>query len=155
MENYKEKAKVACWINGILCVILVGFGIFCFCAEAGLVELTPLAGDSHWQSRWRGFLAGASVGLAVYMGIGLVKILRALKDEKKLKALYVKEHDERTQAIYTSARAAAMQLSLGLGLVAVMITGYFNMTVSLTILVCVWFLALAGAGFKFYYSRKL
>lgn len=155
MENYKEKLKVSCWITAVLCLILVGFGIFCFCAEAGLVELTPVAGDSHWQSRWRGFMSGASVGVAIYMVIGLLKSIRALKDEKKLKALYVKEHDERTQAIYTSARAAAMQLSTGLGLVAVMITGYFNITVSLTILGCVWFLAISGVAFKFYYSKKI
>ena len=114
-----------------------------------------MAGDSHWQSRWRGFLSGASVGVAIYMVIGLLKSIRALKDEKKLKALYVKEHDERTQAIYTSARAAAMQLSMGLGLVATMIAGYFSITVSVTLLACTWFLALSGVAFKFYYSKKL
>ena len=155
MENYKEKLKVSCWITAVLCVILVCFGIFCFCAEAGLVKLAPVAGDSHWQSRWRGFMSGASVGVAIYMVIGLLKSIRALKDEKKLKALYVKEHDERTQAIYTSARAAAMQLSTGLGLVATMIAGYFSMTVSITLLACTWFLAISGVAFKFYYSKKI
>ena len=154
MENYREKTKVNCRITAVLSVILIAFSIFALCAEAGLVELTPVAGDSHWQSRWRGFLSGASVGVAAYMVINLVKALRALKDEKKLKALYVKEHDERTQAIYTAARAAAMQLSSGVGLVAAIIAGYFNITVSLTLLVFTCFLAYSGVAFKFYYSKK-
>ena len=154
MEEYREKTKVGCWITAVLCVILIGFSVFSLAAEAGLVELTPLVGDSHWHAKWRGFLSGACVGVAVYMVISLVKAIRALKDEKKLKSLYVKENDERTQKIWTSARASAMQLSTGLGLVAVMITGYFNITICLTIFGCVWFLALAGIGFKLYYSRK-
>ena len=154
MKNYREKTKVNCRITAVLSVILIAFSIFALCAEAGLVELTPVAGDSHWQSRWRGFVSGASVGVATYMVINLVKALRALKDEKKLKALYVKEHDERTQAIYTAARAAAMQLSSGVGLVAAIIAGYFNITVSLTLLVFTCFLAYSGVAFKFYYSKK-
>lgn len=154
MEQYKEKVKVGCYITGGICVILAAFSIFCFAAEGGLVELTPIVGDSHWQSKWRGFIAGASAGVLVYMIISLVKSIRALKDAKKLKQLYIKENDERQQQIYTAARAAAMQLTTALGLVATMIAGYFNITVCLTILGCTWFLALAGVGFKFYYSKK-
>ena len=154
MEQYKEKMKVSCRITGLLCLILVGFSIFCLCAEAGLVELTPVAGDSHWQSRWRGFISGAAMGIAIYMAISLAKSLRAMKDEKKLKALYIKEHDERSQVIYTAARAAAMQFCSGLGLVAVIISGYFDIKICLSIFACLWVLVLAGIGFKFYYSRK-
>ena len=154
MEQYREKLKLSCRITAVLTVILIGFSIFCLAAESGLVELSPIAGDSHWQSRWRGFLSGASVGLATYMLIGLVKSLLALKDDAKLKKLYVKEHDERQQAIYTTARASAMQLSSATGLVATMIAGYFNITVCLTLLACTFFLAYSGVAFKIYYSKK-
>ena len=88
------------------------------------------------------------------MLIGLVKSLLALKDDAKLKKLYVKEHDERQQAIYTTARASAMQLSSATGLVATMIAGYFNITVCLTLLACTFFLAYSGVAFKIYYSKK-
>ena len=154
MENYREKLKKQNILLSVCIAILAVFSVLGFAAEAGLIALTPTAGDSHWQSRWRGFITGASVGVATYMGISLVKTLRAMKDEKKLRALYVKDHDERTQAIYTSARAAAMQLSTGLGLVAAMIAGYFSIPVSLSILGCTCFLAFSGVAFKFYYSKK-
>lgn len=154
MEQYKEKLKISCYITGICCIILAAFSIFCICAEAGIVELAPIAGDSHWQSRWRGFVTGASVGILVYMLVGLIRSLQALKDEKKLKKLYVEGHDERQIQIYTAARAAAMQLTTALSLIAVIISGYFSITVSVTILCCLWVLALSGVAFKIYYSRK-
>ena len=154
MDQYKEKVKVNCCITGILCVILTLFSLFCLAAEAGFVELTPLVGDSHWQSRWRGFISGAAFGITIYMFISLVKCIRAMKDEKKFKKLYIQETDERQKQIYTAARAASMQLTTALGLVATMIAGYFNITVCLTILACTWFLALSGVAFKFYYSKK-
>lgn len=154
MEQYKEKLKISCYISGICCVILAAFSIFCICAEAGIVELTPMVGDSHWQSRWRGFITGASMGILVYMLIGLVRSLLALKDEKKLKKLDVEGNDERQVKIWTSARAAAMQLTTALGLVAVIVAGYFSITVSVTILACLWVLSLTGVIFKFYYSKK-
>ena len=113
-----------------------------------------MVGDSHWQSRWRGFITGASMGILVYMLIGLVRSLLALKDEKKLKKLYVEGNDERQVKIWTSARAAAMQLTTALGLVAVIVAGYFSITVSVTILACLWVLVLTGVIFKIYYSKK-
>ena len=59
------------------------------------------------------------------------------KNEKELKKLYIKCHDERTIQIWTAARAAAFQTFLLLGLAAIVITGYFSITVSITILSCV------------------
>jgi len=154
MEQYKEKLKISCYISGICCVILAAFSIFCICAEAGIVELTPIVGDSHWQSRWRGFVTGASMGILVYMVIGLVRSLLALKDEKKLKKLYVEGNDERQVKIWTSARAAAMQLTTALGLVAVIVAGYFSITVSLTILACIFTASITSLLLTFYYSKK-
>ena len=103
---------------------------------------------------WHGFISGVSCGLLVLMVIGLVRNLRALKDDKKLRKLYIMESDERTIKIWTSARAASMQTFLMLGLAAGIVAGYFNMTVSITILACVLIHSLLGLLFKLYYSRK-
>ena len=88
MSNYKEKLKIQNIFLAVACVILAGFCALGFAAEAGVVDLAPIAGDSHWQSLWRGFVSGASMGVLVLMLIGLVRNLLALKDEKKLKKLY-------------------------------------------------------------------
>ena len=72
----------------------------------------------------------------------------------KLKKLYVKEHDERMAQIYIYARSAGMQMFLLLGLVAIIVAGYFSIAVSLTILGCVLAGSFLSAGFKFYYQKK-
>ncbi|MGM9550475.1 MAG: hypothetical protein ACI3V5_11620 [Faecousia sp.] len=154
MENYREKVKIQNIILAFGCIILAVFCTIGFLAEAGIVNLTPVAGDSHWQSQWRGFVSGASLGILSLLLFGLIRNLLALRDEKKLKKLYIKESDERQTQIYTQAMCAAMRTTLILGLVAVVVSGYFNMTVSLTLLAAVFFVSLVTIAFKLYFMKK-
>lgn len=155
MEQYKEKLKIQNITFGILALILALFSVCAALGEAGILPFfVPVAGDSHWQSRWRGFICGAAMGVLAVMFYGLYKNHKALKDEKALKKLYIKEHDERTIQIWTAARAAALQTVLLIGLVAIIVTGYFSITVSLTIMVCTLVTSLTGLLFKIYYSKK-
>ena len=154
MEQYKEKLKVSQRIYTAAAVLLMIFSVLFLLSECGIVNITPITGDSHWQSRWRGFVSGASVGIAALMLMGIVRISKALKDEKALKKLYIQDHDERQIQIWTAARATAMQIFLIGGLVAGIVAGYFNMTVSVTILTCVFIHSLLGGACKLFYSRK-
>ena len=154
MEQYKETLKKQNIFLTVCIIILALFTILSFAAECGLIPLAPLAGDSHWQSKWRGFVCGAAFGILALMAYGLVQNRKALKDDKALKKLYIKNHDERQIQIWTAARAASMQVFLLGGLVACIVAGYFSVTVSLTILACVVLHALIAAGFKLYYSKK-
>lgn len=154
MEQYREKLRISIIITAIACIALAAFTLLGFAAEAGWVSLTPISGDSHWHSRWRGFISGASFGILALMIFGLIRNIRALMDEKKLKKLYVKEHDERQIQIYTAARAAATQTFLLVGIVAGIIAGYFSMSVGITIIACVFIHSLIAMGFKIYYSKK-
>ena len=67
----------------------------------------------------------------------------------------VKEHDERTIQIITLARNTAMQILLLGGLVASVIAGYFSITVSLTILACIFLSSITSILLAVYYSKKL
>lgn len=154
MEQYKEKLRINTIIISIAAIILLLFTLLGFASEAGLVELTPVTGDDHWQSMWRGIVSGASCGVLLVMIYGLGQSVKALKDKKALKKLYIKDNDERQIQIWTSARAVAMQTFLILGLVAGIVAGYFNVTVCITIIACVTIQALTGAAFVFYYSKK-
>lgn len=155
MEQFKEKLKIQNLLMAISAFVLTAC---CFLSAAGEAEIlpffTPAAGDSHWQSMWRGFVSGVTFAVLAFMIFGLVRNIRALYNEKALKKLYIKENDERTIQVWTSARAAAFQAVLLLGIVAVIVAGYFSMTVSLTILGCIWFTAIIGLCFKVYYNRK-
>ena len=154
MEEFRVKLKVENRITAVLCIILAIFSALGFAAEAGLVELTPVSGDSHWQSMWRGMVSGASMGVLALMIVSLIRSRKALRDDKKLKKLYVEMNDERQIQIWTSARASSMQVTLLLGLVAGLVVGYFNATVGITILAVETIHALVGFAFKIYYSKK-
>lgn len=154
MEEFREKIKL-----DNITIAISAFVLTCFCAlmamsEAGIIPITPVGGDAHWASMWRGFIVGAACGLLLMMIFGLVRNIRALQSEKELKKAYVKANDERQIQIWTSARAAAYQAFLILGIVAVVVAGYFSMIVSITIIVCITLASFIGLGFKLYYSRK-
>ena len=154
METYREKLKVQNVILVIGCVVLAAFCVLSFLGEAGIMNFAPSVENSHWQSSWRGFISGASIGILAMLLFGLIRNLRALKDEKKLKQQYVKEGDERQKQIYTNALCAAMRATLILGLAAVIVAGYFSMTVSLTLLVTVLLVSLMTFVFKMYFGKK-
>ena len=154
MEQYKEKLKISRILCTFAAVLLAFFSILFLLSECGLVHIAPVTGDSHWQSHWRGIVCGASFGLSILMFAWMIRISKALRSEKELKKLYVEANDERQNQIFTSARATAMQIFLIGGLVAGVVAGYFNMTVSITILACVFIHSLLGGACKLYYSKK-
>lgn len=154
MEQYKEKLKTSRRIFIIAAVVLAGFSILFLLSECGVVNITPQVGDSHWQSRWRGFVSGASCGIAIFMLVGIIRISKALRSDKELKKIYIQDNDERQIQIWTAARATSMQLFLMGGLVAGIVAGYFSVTVSVTILACVFIHSLLGVACKIFYSRK-
>ena len=154
MEQYKEKLKTDNIILSICIVILAAFSLLGFAAEAEWFSLTPTAGDSHWQSMWRGFMSGAALGLLGLMLFGLISNLLAMKDEKKLRKLYIKTNDERQTQLFQNARSTAMSIFLIFGLIAVIVTGYFSVTVSMTLLICVLFRSSLCLWLKIYYSKK-
>lgn len=154
MEQYKEKLKTTQRITAVAALILAVCCILFALSECGVINITPTTGDSHWQSRWRGIICGASFALGILMGAWTIRISKALHSDKELKKLYVEANDERQNQIFTSARSTAMLIFLIGGLVAGVVAGYFNMTVSVTILACVFIHSLLGAACKLYYSKK-
>ena len=154
METYREKLKAQNVIILVCITILVAFSALNIAAECGIVPFGPSVGDSHWQARWRGFCTGASFGILALLVYGLIANLRALKNDKQLKKLFIKEHDERTQKICTAARSSGAQVFLIFGLIAIIIAGYFSVTVSITIMACVLSLSLICVFLKLYYGRK-
>ena len=154
METYRERLKAQNVIIMVCITILVAFSALNIAAECGIVPFGPSVGDSHWQARWRGFCTGASFGILALLVYGLIANLRALKNDNHLKKLFIKEHDERTQKICTAARSSGTQVFLIFGLIAIIIAGYFSVTVSITIMACVLSLSLICVFLKLYYGRK-
>ncbi len=154
MNEFRNKLKLQNLGIGICCLVLAAFCFLAAAGEAGLINFVPATDDIHWQSRWRGIMMGASWSLLVLQIAFLIRNIQALRDEKKLKKLYVQLNDERQEQIWTAARSSAMQIYLMVGLVAAIIAGYFSVTVGITILACLFTLSMIGLGFGLYYGMK-
>ncbi len=154
METFKKKLKLQNTFFTVSILILSTLSLWSFLSAEDVIPFRLPVPNSHWQDMWLGFCCGASFALMLLMVYALVRNLVALQDEQKLKRLYVKEKDERTNQIYTAARAAGCQCFLLLGIVAIIVAGYFSATVSLTILGCVLSLCIMCLLFKLYYGSK-
>ena len=149
MEKYREKLRLSIVINSIAAAVLLAVQILGFARV-----IRPVAADSHWIDMWNGFLTGAALGIMGMFIVGIIVSARALRDEKKLKKLYIKENDERSRQIVIAARSAGAQLFMSLGLAAGIAAGYFSVTVSITIIACAVTNAFMCMGFKIWYGRK-
>lgn len=156
MEQYKEKLKFQNVIFGIGCLVLAVFAILAIGSELGWFRiLHPATSDEHWKSTWYGYIFGSTIGVFAVLLAGLIRNIRALKDESKLKKLFIEAHDERNIQVQTLARNTAMQILLCLGLVATIISGYFSVCVSITIFVCIWISSSVNLLLIWYYNKKL
>lgn len=154
MNEFRDKLKLQNLGIGLCCLVLAAFCFLAAAGEMGLINFVPATDDIHWQSRWRGIMMGASWGLLVMQIAFLVRNITALLDEKKLKKLYVQLNDERQEKIWTAARSSAMQIFLMVGMVAAIISGYFSVTVGITILACLFVQSMIGLGCSIYFGMK-
>lgn len=149
MEQYRKKLKVENTLLGAAIIILITVQVLAY-----LRIITPAIG-ARWVDFWNGFIAGASMGLCILFLIGIITNIRALRDESRLKKLYVKEHDERTAAIEKNAKSTGATIFLLAALLAGIIAGYFSITVFVTIIACDVALALISAAAKLYYRHAM
>lgn len=149
MKEYREKLRISLYINIASAAILLAVQVLGF-----LRVIRPIAADAHWVDMWNGFITGASFGIMMLYVLGIIMAVRALRSEKQLKKLYIKENDERTKQITIAARSAGTQLFLISGLVAGIVAGYFSVAVSITIMACAVANAVMCMGFKLYYAKK-
>ena len=104
---------------------------------------------------WNGFIAGAAFGIMALLAVGVVLNLRAMRSGAALKRRYAKENDERQAEICKRARSSGLTITIFVLLLAVIVSGYFNVTVSLTCLACLFVTALAGNLSKLYWNSRI
>lgn len=150
MENYRAKLKTQNWFLALGALALTAVQVL---AYMGIIS--PLESGEHWPDFWNGFIAGVAIGITILFIVGIITNLLALHNEARLKKLYVKEHDERTFAIYEKGVSAGAKIFLLCMLPATIITGYFSITVFKTCLACLLALSLFMVGGKLYYSKKI
>ena len=102
-----------------------------------------------------GFQCGLSSAALMACAFRSAHYGRALKDGALLRRMYVKEHDERLQAVRAKAGLPLTFAAAALLLAAGIIAGYFNFTVFCTLTAAAMFLMLLSAAVKAVCLKKV
>lgn len=102
-----------------------------------------------------GFQTGLCSSWMVMMLIGIMKIKKAMKDEKQCKRMYIEEHDERQKMIQLKTGKSAVIIGLSAMILAVYIAGFFNKVVFLTLMAVLVFFSFLVLGVQTYYNKTM
>jgi len=102
-----------------------------------------------------GFATGIFIGLEFLIVVYMVRYRAALQDDAKLKAMYIKENDERKQYIMTKIGSAGLNLVVGGLMLGALFSCFINMTVFVTLLCTLLATSLIKGALKLYYFRSV
>jgi len=152
LDAFRKKVRARNSIGRVM--LLIGAAL----AVMDFVMREHIAGGFKAADFFKGF--GSAFNIGVIYGIMSVAILfiirnnKALKDDEKLKKLYIAETDERNLSIYQKAGSTGMNtITVGL-LIGACVSIYFNMTVFFTLLGACLFVSLVRGVFKLYYHKR-
>lgn len=149
MEQFKTKIKGRISLFKVMTMMAVAFGSY----DVFVV------GNSETERLAEGAVAGFQSGIILGVGIialaQVVKLSMIIKDEKKLKLLYNKEHDERLKAIRSKAGMPMLMITSIMMLIAAIVAGYFNTTVFSTLVIAAIVQLLIGIIVKLYSMKTM
>ncbi|MBU5312172.1 hypothetical protein KQI38_09050 [Tissierella carlieri] len=145
MKKFKEKIRIrALWMSAIVIGLAVSYLVL-FLNQDKLPKMPSFIVSFH---------AGVLCGLELLLMLDIFKNVRATRDEKALKKLYIEENDERTIMIMQKTGAMGITICIiGLG-VGTIISGFFNEIVFFSLLGATLFTALVKGFFKIYFHYK-
>ncbi len=145
MESFRKTLKKRLALAGIYNGMVVLFVILGYILGKRF-ELSDIA---------VGFASGFFVGIQIVMISYMRKYQAALKDDEKLKALYISENDERSKFIESKIGGTGISIVLGGMALGAIVAAFFSQTVFLTLLSVLLFSLLVIITLKFHYNRAV
>ena len=143
MENFKKKIK----FRFQLCTMYMCSGTMLYFLLQRLTENVP---DFS-----RGMLTGLLVGGDLLALVYMIRCCVLLRDEKKLKEAYIKSKDERNNEISKETMRTASVITLMCTSLAIIITGFFSITVSMTLFIDLTVSTLIVLLVNAFYKKKM
>lgn len=150
MEQYRKTLKNSLRETGVM--LCLGSAVFLVGQQGYLSEFYP---QGNFGDFFRGFHAGVFMALAVYLIASAVRICVILKDEKKLRADYVKNTDERNLKISELTGYKLYRSLIKPILVAAAAAGYFSPAVFFTLLAVSVFIITVTCFRWIYFSKMI
>ena len=141
--------KIRYWRK--ICIIFT-----CLAALNILNILRPIhESDDVFAGFFDGFQAGAAVAVFLCAAFMIMKYRNILKDEEAVRNYYIKEHDERTAAIWAKSGGTVLYTCGVLMIGAAIVAGYFNPIVFITLLLSGVFLLIVKKALVIYYCKTI
>ena len=141
--------KIRYWRK--ICIIFT-----CLAALNILNILRPIhADDDIFAGFFDGFQTGAAVAVFLSAAILIMKYRKILRDDEAVRNYYIKEHDERTAAIWAKSGGTVLYTCGVLIIGAAIVAGYFNQIVFFTLLLCGVFLLIVKKALIIYYCKTI
>ena len=149
MEEYRKVIKKKIGLMAAFNVLAAAFITLIVTSENMTARINePISDFIH------GFQLSIFIFLQFVMIMYITKYGKSLKNEDKLKKLYIKEHDERTTLIRNRIGGIGFNFSLGIIATAAIMAGFFNQMVFVTLLGVLIFMSLIKGFLKVYYKNK-
>lgn len=145
MDGFAKRVKVRCFALSGALVILVGILVF-------LITRTETDGVN---SVLLGFQTGLVMGLMALTVVYIMRLVRALKNDKQLKIWYNKEHDERLKTIRAKSGMPMLLITSLMMICAAVVAGYYNPIVFYTLVIAGMLQLAAGVLVKLYYLKTM
>jgi len=119
-----------------------------------VIEIAAELGEKSTNDLSNGFGTGVCASIITLMIVNVSRYSTALKNDEKLKKLYILETDERERLIYEKSNSSSFRAVIILLGLAAMVASFFSKPIFYTIVAIIIAIAFVQAAFKFYYRRK-
>lgn len=149
MENYKKIIQQRLLAMGLF---LMSCGSICIVGgTSGLFEEYKPDGD--FGDFLSGFQIGVFIAFILICIFFLAKYTTALKSEKVLKEMYIKETDERSVKISELTGVRLQKIICFPLLFSAIISGYFSAEVFFTLIAVIFFISIVTTTRKIYFNK--
>lgn len=143
MEEFKKKLTKKYRLIAVFC----SFSLIMY---FGLQRFTNGADDFA-----SGLVTGVFIGIMLVSVYNLAKIYAVLKNEEKLKQMYIQETDERNVAVSKETMKTSSVISVMVTAVAAIVSGFFNPVISMTLGISVMVDAVITIAVQSYYNKNM
>lgn len=143
MEDFRKKVERRFKLDTMVCLCSLALYFM-------LKFLTKGASDFA-----QGISMGVFVGMEIVAVYSLSRTFTALRNEEKLKEMYINETDERNIAIQKETSQKGSTISMVGTAVAAIAAGFFDEKICFTLVAALLFSALVTIILNAYYNRKM
>lgn len=151
MNDFKHALKKRVTVLSICSVIAIIFVLV-----AGIWGYkTSINSDQHLADFTHGFATGLFAGFIAVVVFYIIKYIRAIKNEDKLKNLYIEENDEREALIKYKVSSTGFVFLFGCILILGTAASFINSIVCITLYGVLILMALVKIILRAYYNKKI